>query len=135
MPRLKVWLTSARWPSNLLIVAYQKVVYSLDLSKEVSPQLVVERDAPLANTKLLLPAGMHNQLSVLTDWLERRGYIYRQGSNTAILSTLENEHRGYFYAPGTNTAIMAGGTWRPILQSSQLASLAWGDQHLDYQRR
>src|SRR5258707_14393462 len=76
-----------------------------------------------------MPVGLHNELSVLTDMLTHRGYVYRPGSNTAILSTVQNEHRGYFYAPGTNTAIMAGGTWRPILQSSQLASFAAGDQH------
>ena len=49
------------------------------------------------------------------------GTSYRRGSNTAVVSEIENEHRGYFYAPGTQTAIMAGGTYRPILQSCQLA--------------
>jgi hypothetical protein len=68
-------------------------------------------------------------LPVLMDLLEHRGYIYRRGSNTAILGVVPNEHRGYFYAPGTNTALMAGGTWRPIVQSSQLAVFAPGEQH------
>ncbi len=117
-------------PSKLLIVAYEKAVYSLDINGHEPPQQVTETATPVANTRLLLPVGIHNQLSVLDDMLRHRGYIYRQGSNTAILSMVENEHRGYFYAPGTSAAIMAGGTWRPILQSSQLASLAAGDRHL-----
>jgi sugar lactone lactonase YvrE len=40
-----------------------------------------------------------------------------------------NEARGYFYAPGTRTAIMAGGTWRPNLQASQLAAFVPGKSH------
>jgi sugar lactone lactonase YvrE len=116
-------------PSKVLIVAYEKAVYSLDINGHEPPQQVTETATPALNTTLLLPVGLHNQLSVLDDMLQHRGYIYRQGSNTAILSTVEDEHRGYFYAPGTTTAIMAGGTWRPILQSSQLASFASGDRH------
>ena len=65
----------------------------------------------------------------LKDMVERRGYLFRRGSNTAIINTVTNEHRGYFYSPGTKTAIMAGGTWRPNLQSSQLAPFAPGQSH------
>jgi hypothetical protein len=61
--------------------------------------------------------------------IEHRGYVFRPGSNTAIMTNVVNEHRGYFYAPDTKTAIMAGGTWRPNLQSSQLAAFAPGDSH------
>lgn len=117
-------------PSTLLIVAYEKAVYSLDVMKNEPPQLVVESNRALANTRLLLPVGMHNERKVLNDMMEHRGYVYRQGSNTAIFSVVENEHRGYFYAPGTKIAIMAGGTWRPLLQSSQLTAFASGDQRL-----
>jgi sugar lactone lactonase YvrE len=46
-----------------------------------------------------------------------------------VISVVENAHRGYFYAPGTRTAVFAGGTWRPILQSSNLAAFAPGDEH------
>jgi hypothetical protein len=116
-------------PSTLLAVAYEKAVYSLNIATSGPAQQIFETAASVPETKLLLPVGLHNELSVLTDMLAHRGYVYRPGSNTAILSTAQNEHRGYFYAPGTNTAIMAGGTWRPILQSSQLASFAIGDQH------
>ena len=68
-------------------------------------------------------------LSIMKDLMEHRDYVYRQGSNTAVIGVVENAHRGYFYAPGTKTAIMAGGTWRPILQSSTLAAFSPGDEH------
>jgi sugar lactone lactonase YvrE len=45
------------------------------------------------------------------------------------VSVVTDEHRGYYYAPGTRTAIMAGGTWRPNLQSSQLAPFVAGTSH------
>jgi hypothetical protein len=65
----------------------------------------------------------------MKDMIGHRGYVYRQGSNTAIVNEVPDERRGYYYAPGTKTAIMAGGTWRPNLQSSQLAAFAPGDTH------
>jgi SMP-30/Gluconolactonase/LRE-like region len=77
---------------------------------------------------LLLPVGLHNELIQLQWMLQRRGYVYRTGSNTARRSGLIPEHRGYFYAPDTTIAILAGGTWRPLLQSSQLAAFAPGDR-------
>ena len=83
----------------------------------------------MPQTTLLLPVGLHNQLSVMQDMMEHRGYVYRPRSNTAIVSVVPNEHRGYYYAPGTRTAIMAGGTWRPNLQTSQLAAFAPGTSH------
>jgi len=116
-------------PATLLAVAYEKAVYRLDIGASEPAQQVTEVAELKPDTKLLLPVGLHNELSVLNDMLAHRGYIYRPGSNTAILSTVQNEHRGYFYAPGTNTAVMAGGTWHPILQSSQLASFVPGETH------
>jgi sugar lactone lactonase YvrE len=83
----------------------------------------------LPDAVLLLPVGLHNMLSILHDLMERRDYVYRRGSNTAVIRVVENAHRGYFYAPGTRTALFAGGTWRPILQSSNLAAFAPGDEH------
>jgi hypothetical protein len=77
----------------------------------------------------MLPVGIHNQLSVMQDMIEHRGYVYRPRSNTAIVSAVSNEHRGYYYAPDSHTAIMAGGTWRPNLQSSQLAAFVPGTSH------
>ncbi|MBN1569794.1 MAG: SMP-30/gluconolactonase/LRE family protein [Acidobacteria bacterium] len=116
-------------PSTLLIVAYEKAIYSLDLGNSgATPQPVKETAEKRPDTRLLLPVGLHNMLSIMKDLMEHRDYVYRMGSNTAVISVVENAHRGYYYAPGTNTAIMAGGTWRPILQSSNLAAFAPGDE-------
>jgi sugar lactone lactonase YvrE len=115
-------------PFQLLIVAYEKTVYSLDLTEGAQPKLVAETATPLPDTTLLLPVGLHNSMTVMQDMMNHHGYIYRQGSNTAVIRAVENEHRGYFYAPGTRTAIMAGGTWRPLLQSCGLAPFAPGEQ-------
>jgi SMP-30/Gluconolactonase/LRE-like region len=71
-------------------------------------------------TALLLPVGLHNRMDIMQEYIQHRGYRYRQGSNTSIISEIENEHRGYFYAPDSNVALMAGGTGRPIMQSSQM---------------
>jgi hypothetical protein len=80
-------------------------------------------------TILLLPVGLHNGMEIMQDMMRHRGYVFRRGSNTALMSVIENEHRGYFYAPDSDTAIMAGGTGRPILQSCQMAAFALGDRH------
>jgi hypothetical protein len=124
-------------PSGLLAIANQKAVYSLNLTNieparlatEVHAEAVKETAEILPETILLLPVGLHNQLWQMDDMMEHRGYVFRTGSNTAIVTNVPDEHRGYFYAPGTKTAIMAGGTWRPNLQSSQLAAFAPGDSH------
>jgi sugar lactone lactonase YvrE len=117
-------------PATLLIVVYERVVYSLNVAESNStPQPVAQTAEKLPDTVLLLPVGLHNMLSILNDLMERRGYVYRQGSNTAVIRVVENAPRSYFYAPGTRTALFAGGTWRPILQSSSLAVFAPGDEH------
>jgi sugar lactone lactonase YvrE len=114
-------------PSTLLIVVYEKAVYSLNVAEsDATPQVVAETAEKAPDTELLLPVGLHNMLSILKDLMERRDYVYRRGSNTAVISVVENAPRGYFYAPGTRTAIFAGGTWRPILQSSNLAAFSPG---------
>jgi hypothetical protein len=115
-------------PSTLLAVANERAVYQVD-ARGGSATAVTETPDPLPNTVRLLPVGLHNQLSQLNDLLDHRGYVYRQGSNTAIVRVVDDEHRGYFYAPGTTSAIVAGGTWRPNLQSSQFAPFAPGDRH------
>jgi sugar lactone lactonase YvrE len=117
-------------PSTLLIVAYERTVYSFNVAESNStPQPVAEAAEKLPDTVLLLPVGLHNMLSIMKDLTEHRDYAYRQGSNTAVISVVENARRGYFYAPGTKTAIFAGGTWRPILQSSNLGAFSPGDEH------
>ena len=113
-------------PSTLLIAAFapgaREVggIFSLDINGGELRQ-VKEVETPRPGTALLLPVGLHNRMDIMQEYMEHRGYVYRRGSNTAIISAIENEHRGYFYAPDSNIAIMAGGTGRPITQSSQLA--------------
>jgi sugar lactone lactonase YvrE len=116
-------------PSTLLAIANERAVYRLSSTSPGPAEPVAETPAALPQTTLLLPVGIHNQFSVMQDMMERRGYVYRPRSNTAIVSRVENEHRGYYYAPGSTTAIMAGGTWRPNLQSSQLAAFVPGTTH------
>jgi hypothetical protein len=117
-------------PDSLLAIANERAVYRLSSATPGPAELVAETAEPLPQTTLLLPVGLHNQLSVMQDMMEHRGYVYRPRSNTAIVSIVSNEHRGYYYAPGTRTAVMAGGTWRPNLQSSQLAAFTQGTSHL-----
>jgi sugar lactone lactonase YvrE len=116
-------------PATLLAIANERAVYRLSSTTPGPAEPVAETPEPLPQTTLLLPVGLHNQFSVMQDMMERRGYVYRPRSNTAIVSVVSNEHRGYYYAPDSRTAIMAGGTWRPILQSSQLAAFVPGTSH------
>ena len=117
-------------PSTLLVINNEKSVMALDTPLGASPKPVSGAETPVGGTVLLLPGGMHNHLEVLDLMLAHRGYVFRVGSNTAIRSDLLTEGRQYFYAGGTKTAIMAGGTWRPLLQSSQLVPFAVGARHL-----
>lgn len=115
-------------PSTLLAVNSEKSVSQIDIQGgNVVP--VDETASPVPKTTLLLPVGLHNELIQLQWMLEHKGYVYRRGSNTAMRSELLPEERGYYYAPNSTTAIMAGGTWRPLLQSSQLARFAPGGKH------
>jgi sugar lactone lactonase YvrE len=116
-------------PATLLAIANERAVYRLSSTASGPAEPVTETAEPLPQTTLLLPVGLHNQMSVMQDMMERRGYVYRPRSNTAIVSHVQNENRGYYYAPDSRTAIMAGGTWRPLLQSSQLAPFAPGTSH------
>ncbi len=122
-------------PSHLLAVAMTarpaaRAVYHLDLSQPGSGATTLTETAEmLPGTSLLLPVGLHYQLWVMRDMLAHRGYVFENGSNTAVISAVADEHRGYYYAPGTTTAILAGGTWRPNTESSNLAALKPGDSH------
>jgi hypothetical protein len=116
-------------PASLLAIANERAVYRLSSTTPGPAEPVAETPERLPDTTLLLPVGLHNQLAVMQDMMERRGYVYRPRSNTAIVSVVPNEPRGYYYAPDSRTAVMAGGTWRPNLQSSQLAAFAPGTSH------
>ncbi len=119
-------------PSTLLMIGRGSnsgcPVFSLDLSQnEAAPQQVTGVSEALPDTKLMIPRGIHNMMSILDDLLENRNYVY-SGGNTAVASILENSPRQYFYAPGTKVAIKAGGTWRPLPQSSKMDAFAPGDK-------
>jgi len=116
-------------PDTLLAIANERAVHALSSTTPGPAQLVTETTQRLPDTTLLLPVGLHNQMSVMQDMMEHRGYVYRPRSNTAVISLVPNEHRGYYYAPDSRTALMAGGTWRPNLQSSQLAAFVPGTSH------
>ena len=113
-------------PSTLLIAAFapgaRQVggIYSLDVNGS-QLQTVGEIAEPKPGTALLLPVGLHNRMDIMQEYIQHRGYRYRMGSNTSIISAITNEHRGYFYATNSDVALMAGGTGRPIMQSSQMA--------------
>ncbi|HEV2320051.1 MAG TPA: SMP-30/gluconolactonase/LRE family protein, partial [Verrucomicrobiae bacterium] len=113
-------------PSTLLVAAFapgaRQVggIYSVNtISGQLQP--ISEIAAPKPGTALLLPVGLHNRMDIMQDYMQHRGYRYRSGSNTSIISVIGDEHRGYFYAPDSDVALMAGGTGRPIMQSCQLA--------------
>lgn len=118
-------------PSSLLAIGNERAVYYLNLNEAGTNQPhAFEESTNLApGTVLLLPVGLHNELSVMNNMVAHRGFVFRRGSNTAIVTNVPDEHRGYFYAPESRTAIMAGGTWRPNLQCSQLAAFALGNTH------
>jgi hypothetical protein len=118
-------------PSALLAIGNERAVYWLNLNETGTnqAQALTESTNLTPGTVLLLPVGLHNELSVMNNMMAHRGFVFRRGSNTAIVTNVPDEHRGYFYAPASKTAIMAGGTWRPNLQSSQLAAFAPGDTH------
>ena len=103
-------------------------VYSLDTAKAGATPQAVQRDADKRpDTVLLLPVGLHNMLSVLDDLMERRDYVYRQGSNTAVVRVAENAPRGYFYAPGQTRRSLRAVPGDRFLQSSNLAVFSPGD--------
>jgi len=113
-------------PSTLLVAAFAPgarqvgAIGTVDINTgQLSP--VTETAEPKPGTALLLPVGIHNRMDIMQDYMQHRGYQFRNNSNTSVIKVIENEHRGYFYAPDTNVALMAGGTGRPIMQASQLA--------------
>lgn len=116
-------------PSTLLVINNEKSVSSVDVRTGTLTNIDETAEAKRGTT-LLLPVGLHNELMQLEWLLGHVGYTYRRGSNTAIRSGLEPQERGFYYAPDANTAVMAGGTWRPLLQSAQLAPFRVGDRKL-----
>ena len=113
-------------PSTLLFAAFApgaRQVGAIGTVNIISGQLerLTEAAEMKPGTSLLLPVGLHHRLDIMQEYMQHRGYRYRQGSNTSIISVVTNEARGYFYATNSNVALMAGGTGRPLTQSSQMA--------------
>ena len=89
-------------PSTLLMIGRASRVYTLNLAEaDAQIQTITGVPEKTPDTKLLIPLGIHNMMSVLDDLMEHRDYIYRGGSNTAVVSVIENAPREYFYAPGS----------------------------------
>jgi sugar lactone lactonase YvrE len=113
-------------PSTLLVAAFAPgarqvgAIGTVDINSGQLQQLSAIAE-PKPGTALLLPVGLHNRMDIMQEYMQHRGYQYRPNSNTAIISAIENEYRGYYYVPNSNVALMAGGTGRPIMQSSQMA--------------
>jgi sugar lactone lactonase YvrE len=112
-------------PSTLLVAAFAAgarqvgAIYTVNVVNGQAEQLTESAELR-PGSALLLPVGVHNRMETMQDYLQHRGYRYRPGSNTSIISTIPNEHRGYFYASDSNVALMAGGTGRPLTQCSQM---------------
>jgi sugar lactone lactonase YvrE len=120
-------------PSTLLVAAFApgaRQVGDIGTVNIITGQLqrLAEAAELIPGTALLLPVGLHNRMDIMQEYMQHRGYRYRPGSNTSIIALATNEHRGYFYAPDSNAALMAGGTGRPITQSSQMAVVKPGQQ-------
>lgn len=126
-PELSPMVLSFVAPATLLAINNEKSVTGVQTDTG-TVSAISGVSSPKPGTTLLLPVGLHNEVAQLDWMLAHKGYVYRRGSNTARRSELIPEPREYYYAPGSNTAIMAGGTWRPLLQSSQLAAFAVGDE-------
>jgi hypothetical protein len=118
------WLLAANWERSVALINAATGQVSAIHEVETAP----------AGTILLLPAGLHNEEIELQWMLQRVGYKYRAGSNTATRSELIGEHRGYYFAPDRKTALMGGEPdkayaawrWRPLPESSQLLPFAVG---------
>jgi len=75
-------------PSSLLAIANERAVYHLkvnpagpdDSTGAVQAEAVNETTDLQADTLLLLPVGLHNQLSVMKDMTEHRGHVYRRAA-------------------------------------------------------
>jgi hypothetical protein len=112
-------------PSTLLISTFAPgsrvpgPIGSLDINGGQLQQ-VSETATPRPGTALLLPVGLHNRMDIMQDYMNHRGYVFRQGSNTAAIRRVENAPRSYYYAPNSNVAIMTGVTSRPLMQASQM---------------
>ena len=118
-------------PSTLMVVDNSKAIFAVALDGSGAVDAVKGQDKPLPNTRLLLPVGLHEEGAALERLVEHRGFVWAPPhSNLAYTAIVENEPRLYVYAPNSSAALLVGGTWKPLLQASQLASFAAGESRL-----
>ena len=118
-------------PSTLMVVDNSKAAYAVALDGSGSVQRIDGQSTPNPDTHLLLPVGLHEEGAALQRLVAHKGFVWAPPhSNLAYTGLIENEPRIYAYAPGTNVAMLGGGTWKPLLQASQVASFAVGETRL-----
>lgn len=108
---------------QFLVVDAAKTVYSVTADGKVQ-KLVAATAKP--GTALMLPVGLKNEFSSVRRQVAGEGFVYAPRSNMAITAKITGEPRDYFYAPGTEVAVMAGGSWKSLLQATQLGPLRVG---------
>ncbi|MGI4853519.1 MAG: glycosyl hydrolase family 28-related protein [Janthinobacterium lividum] len=112
---------------EFLVVDAAKTVYSVSADGAVQ-KLTASVAKP--GTVLMLPVGLKNELSSVQRLVAGEGFVYAPRSNMAVTAKTTDEPRDYFYAPGTDVAVMAGGSWKGLLQATQLAPLRVGQTTL-----
>lgn len=120
-PRVVQWVK----PGILLAVDYAKAVYAVPLDGGKAQKLAEGTTEP-ANGELAIASGFHNDIGSLERQINHSGYIFAPRSNMAVTGFTTDEHRGYFTVPQSEVTVVAGGTWLPYMQASQMRTLAVG---------
>lgn len=122
-PRVVQWVK----PDTLLAMDYSKAVYAVFIDGGKVQKLAEGTIEPTSGT-LAIASGFHNDIGSLQRQINHSGYIFAPRSNMAATGFTADEHRGYFTAPRSNVTVVAGGTWLPYLQASQMKTLAVGGE-------
>ncbi|NUQ30324.1 MAG: hypothetical protein HOQ35_17665 [Acidobacteriaceae bacterium] len=122
-PRVVQWVK----PGLLLALDYSKSVYAVPLDGGKA-QKIAERTIEPTGGQLAIASGFHNDIGSLQRQLNHSGYIFAPRSNMAVTGFTADEHRGYFTAPQSDVTVVAGGTWLPYMQASQMGTLAVGEE-------
>jgi len=122
-PRVVQWVK----PGILLAMDYSKAVYAVPLDGGKSQKLAEGTIEP-ASGELSIASGFHNDIGSLVRQINHSGYIFAPRSNMAVTGFTSDEHRGYFNAPQSDVTVVAGGTWLPYMQASQIKTLAVGEE-------
>ncbi|WP_263418136.1 glycosyl hydrolase family 28-related protein [Terriglobus albidus] len=122
-PRVVQWVK----PGLLLAMDYSKSVYAVPLDGGKA-QKIAEGTIEPTSGKLAITSGFHNDIGSLQRQINHSGYIFAPRSNMAVTGFTTDEHRGYFTAPQSDVTLVAGGTWLPYMQASQMGTLAVGGE-------